>query len=207
MTLYNSGRYFMRALDSVLAQTLKDQEIIIVDDGSDDGIENLLFPVLKSNNNIKYLRHSNRKHPLSLNAGLRISSGEFISFLDSDDEYISDYLEERVNYFTAHPETDLICSPAELIGEEEDFYVPDANDQTRLIHVNDCIIGGTFFGKRKVFEELSGFNNVYSHDSDFYRRAEKVYNVKMLDSKKYIYYRNNTDSVLSKLKKNTGDYR
>ncbi|MBK8552012.1 MAG: glycosyltransferase family 2 protein [Ignavibacteria bacterium] len=200
LTLFNSKKVFKRALNSVLNQTFKNYELIIIDDGSIDGTEQDLFPYLKDNSHFKYIRHSNRKHPLSLNAGIINSTGKFITFIDSDDEYKPTHLEERASYFFENPEIDLIHSPAALIGDEDDFYVPDVNDNSKLIHLKDCIIGGTLFGKRKVFEELGGFRNIYSHDSDFYSRAVIKFNVKLFDSPTYVYYRNNPDSVISKLK-------
>ncbi|MEO8209807.1 MAG: glycosyltransferase family A protein [bacterium] len=205
LTLFNSKKFFKRAIDSVLNQTFNNYELIIVDDGSSDGIESVLFPILKVNHNFKYIRHSNRKHPLSLNTGIINSSGKFISLIDSDDEYKSNHLEERIKYFLNNSEVDLIYSPATIIGDERDFYVPDSKDNTKLIHLDDCIIGGTFFGKRKVFEELNGFENVYSHDSEFYERANKKYLVSKFNSPTYIYYRNNPDSIINKLKKEYDD--
>lgn len=201
LTLFNSRNFFRRALDSVLNQTYKNLELVIIDDGSTDETETELFPLLKENQNFKYIRHSNRKHPLSLNTGLINSTGKYISLLDSDDEYKPEYLNDRVNYLESHSETDLLYSPAELIGEENDFYVPDAGNTAKLIHLNDCIIGGTFFGKKYVFDELKGFRNIYSHDSEFYARALARYKVEKFEDKGYIYYRNNPQSVISKLKK------
>lgn len=200
LTLYNSRNFFKRALESVLDQTYKNFEIIIVDDGSTDGTETDLFPFLKKYEFLKYLRHSNRKHPISLNTGILNSTGNFITFIDSDDEYKPNHLEERINYFSDNEDADLIYSPAELIGNENDMFVPDVNDPKNLIHLNDCIIGGTFFGKRNVFETLNGFKNIYSHDSEFYKRASDVFNVKRFDLPTYVYYRDNPDSVISKLK-------
>lgn len=207
LTLYNSKIFFRRALNSVFNQKFKDYEIIIVDDGSTDGIEAEIFPLLKSNANIKYIRHSNRKHPLSLNTGICCSSGKFITFLDSDDEYLPDHLKQRISFFCDNPETDLIHSSALLIGDEDDFYVPDANDNSKNIHLNDCIIGGTLFGKRIVFEELQGFRNIYSHDSDFYNRADQCgkFVISRFDSLTYKYYRNNYESVISKMKREQHD--
>ena len=201
LTLFNSRQTFKRALTSLMNQTFKEFELIIVDDGSTDGTETELFPALKLNNNFKYIRHSNRKHPLSLNTGLINSTGKFITFLDSDDEYNSHHLKERVAFMNSHPDIDLLHSPATIIGNEEDMFVPDVKDPSKLIHLKDCIIGGTFFGRRKVFEELHGFRNVYSHDSDFFERAKEKFNVLRFDSPSYVYFRNNPDSVISKMKK------
>lgn len=201
LTLFNSRIFYKRALASVLGQSFSDIEIIIVDDGSNDSIETELIPFVKYNENIKYLRHSNRKQPLSLNSGILISSGVYITFLDSDDEYKQDHIQERINFMNRNINIDLICSGAEFIGNEEDMLVPDANDLNKMIHVKDCIMLGTLFGKRKVFFELDGFKDIYSHDSDFFKRAEQKFNTSRLDSESYIYYRDNPDSLINKLKK------
>lgn len=202
LTLYNSRKYFFNAVNSVMNQTFKDLELIIVDDGSSDETEADLFHLLKKNDNFKYIRHSNRKHPLSLNTGLRISIGNYITFLDSDDEYLPDHLSLRVNFLNENSDVDLLYSPAVLIGEENEFYVPDAIDKSKLIHLDECVIGGTLFGRKTVFTELGGFRNIYSHDSDFVMRAKNKFNVRYFDNRTYIYNRINPDSITNQLRKN-----
>lgn len=205
LTLYNSRKFYKRALESVLNQTFDNIETVIVDDGSKDDTYAELLPDIIENQKIKYLYHSNRGQALSLNSGIAVSSGEYITFLDADDEYKPDHILRRIQYFQNNTETDLIRTGAELIGSDEDMYIPDANDSSRLIHVKDCVMLGTLFGKRNVFTELDGFRNIYSHDSDFFNRAAAKYKTAYLESDTYIYYRNNPDSVLSKLKKSMNE--
>ncbi len=200
ITVFNRRKKLMRALDSVIAQTYTNYEIIIIDDGSEDKPENLLFPVLKKYAFIKYLRHSNRLPVRSLNTGLRLTSGRFITFLDSDDEYKPDHLNLRINFMQRNKSVDLIHSPAVLVGNEKDFYVPDARNRKKLIHLDKCVIGATFFGKSKVFKTLEGFKNVYSYDSEFFKRASALFNVRKFDCLSYIYYRDSKDSILTLLK-------
>lgn len=201
LTLFNSKNFYERAIDSLKNQDYKNFELIILDDGSLDNTEHTLFPILKENNNFKYIRHCNRKHPLTLNTGIINSTGNFITFIDSDDEYLSEHLMQRFTFMKENPEIDLIHSTPMLIGDENDFYVPDATDNSKLIHLNDCIIGGTFFGKRKVFEELNGFQNIYGHDFDFYNRANEKFTVLKCGTPTYLYHRDNPESVISKMKK------
>jgi len=121
--------------------------------------------------------------------------------LDSDDEYKNNHLKLRVDFMNKNKEIDLLHSRAELIGKEEDMYLPDARNKKKLIHITDCVIGATLFGKREVFMKLNGFKDKYSADSDFYNRAIKAgYTVKNFGEKTYIYYRNLPDSVTNKLK-------
>ncbi len=199
--LYNRRKYIISAVDSVLMQTYKNFEIIIVDDGSTDNVEKTLFPILKSHENIQYIRQSNCGPASALDKGIKIASGEYITFLDSDDEYKKDHIKKRINYFKNNPKTDLTYSTAEIIGKEEDMFVPDARNKKKLIHLNDCIIGGTFFGKIEVFQKLNGFKNIYAYDYDFFNRAKKKFKVVKLEMPTYIYNRNTPDSLLTNLKK------
>ncbi|HLT24627.1 MAG TPA: glycosyltransferase family 2 protein [Ignavibacteria bacterium] len=199
--LYNRRKYIISAVDSVLMQTYKNFEIIIVDDGSTDNVEKTLFPILKSHENIQYIRQSNSGPASALDKGIKIASGEYITFLDSDDEYKKDHIKKRINYFKNNPKTDLTYSTAEIIGKEEDMFVPDARNKKKLIHLNDCIIGGTFFGKIEVFQKLNGFKNIYAYDYDFFNRAKKKFKVVKLEMPTYIYNRNTPDSLLTNLKK------
>jgi glycosyltransferase involved in cell wall biosynthesis len=198
---FNRKKYLHRALDSILKQSYKNYEVIIVDDGSEDGSEKIIFPYLKQYSNFKYIRHSNRKNPLSVNSGILLASGKYITLLDSDDEYEKYHLKLRVDFMKRNPGIDLIHSPAKLVGDEKDMYLPDALNKKKLIHINDCIIGATFFGKREVFTKLKGFKNKYSADFDFLKRAiTEAFIVMKFESRTYIYYRNLPDSVTNKMK-------
>ncbi len=200
LTVYNRKRTIYRALESILNQSFTDYEIIIVDDGSSDNLHNKLLRFIKYDYRIKFVAHTNRKTPLSLNTGMKLSDGKYITFLDSDDEYEKNHLSERIMYFNKHRNVDLIHSNAVIIGREKDMFVPDARNTNKLIHLKDCVLGATLFGKKDVFFKLNGFRNVYSYDSDFVKRAEKSFRVTKIESSSYIYYRNSKDSILTNLK-------
>lgn len=192
---FNRKNYLERSIKSVLNQTFKDWELIIIDDGSTDDSFNLINNYLMKHGNIRYLRHANRKTALSTNAGIQASVGEFITFLGSDDEFKPEHLKLRIDYMMKNREVDLIHGGVEIIGSP---YVKDKNDLSRLIHLSECVIGGTFFAKRKVFFELDGFRDLkYSDDSDFFERAEKKFKIMKVDFPTYIYYRDTPDSICS----------
>lgn len=190
---FNRAKLLYRAIDSVIAQTFKNWELIIVDDGSTDETYQVVEKYFLMIKNLKYLKQHNSKLPAARNIGIKISKGDFITFLDSDDEYKKEHLMLRVNYMRSNPEIDLIYGGIEIVG---DPYVPDKYDRSRKIHINDCVVGATFFGKRKVFNQLRGFKNIdYSEDSEFFERAKKKFIVQKVDFQSYIYKRENLDSI------------
>ena len=200
LTVYNRETLVTKAINSVLNQSYKNFEIVIIDDGSTDNTVFKIIPFLKKLGNITFCSQQNKGNPSALNTGIKLSSGKFITFLDSDDEYETDHLAKRIKFFRKNPNVDLIYTTANIVGEAKDYFVPDARNKNKLIHLNNCVIGATLFGKQNVFKTLNGFKNKYSHDYDFVKRAEKKYKIKKLDLPTYIYYRNSENSVINSLK-------
>lgn len=83
--VYNAERYLPQTLDSVLAQTWKDFEIVLINDGSEDNSANLLEEYQKRHSNIIVYHQKNRGQAAASNLGLSLSNGEYIKFLDADD--------------------------------------------------------------------------------------------------------------------------
>jgi glycosyltransferase involved in cell wall biosynthesis len=200
MAVYNTEfELTKRAIDSVLEQDFQDFELIVIDDGSTkNDRKSLLEYIEKHEDKIAYIRHSNRGQAESINRGVINSIGEFITILDSDDEYkpfhLSACLQEMGN-------ADLICSTTETIVDSiEDYYVPDKNDLSRPIHLDDAILFGTLFGHKKVFKTIN-FEGGFAADSAFYEKAKMQFIVKKVNQKSYIYYRNNPNSTCAVLKK------
>ncbi len=200
MAVYNTDfSYIKRAIDSVLIQDFQDFELIIIDDGSSaTNRESLLQYVEKHENKISYIRHSNRGQSASINRGVLNSVGEFITILDGDDEYKSHHLSSCLREVK---EDDLICSTTEtIVDTNDDYFVPDKNDLTKLIHLDETILFGTLFGRKKVFSSIK-FKNGFAADADFYERAETQFRVKKVDLRTYIYHRNIPNSICATIKK------
>lgn len=198
MPTFNRKNYLKRSIDSVIMQSFRNWELIIVDDGSTDSSNLLIDDYIFKHTNIRYLKHSNRKPPLSTNAGILASVGHFITFIGSDDEYKEDHLKLRYDLMVRNNSLDIIHGGFKVVGHP---YVKDKNDLSKEIHLSECAIGGTFFGKRNVFIELNGFQNLaYSDDSDFLERAMIRYNVLKVEFQTYIYYRDIPDSICNTIK-------
>ncbi|NJK67621.1 MAG: glycosyltransferase [Microcoleus sp. SU_5_3] len=102
---YNSDRYIIQAVESVLNQTYQNWEIIIVDDGSTDNTRQLLAPYLDL---IQYIYQDNQGAAIARNSACKLAKGEFLAFLDSDDSFLPEKLEKQIACFDADPTLDLV---------------------------------------------------------------------------------------------------
>lgn len=200
MAVYDTDfRLIKRAIDSVLRQDFQDFELIIIDDGSKKfDREALMLYVEENEDKIVYIRHSNRGQSESINRGVLNSIGNYITIIDSDDEYKSNHLSSCLREVVT---CDLICSTTETIVDTiEDYYVPDKDDLTKLIHLDEATLFGTLFGRKQVFTNIY-FKSGFAADADFFERANKQFRVKKVDLRTYIYHRNIPNSICSSLKK------
>ena len=97
---YNRRDFLKRSIDSAINQTKKPLEIIVVDDGSTDGTETMI----KSDYDfVKFIKQKNKGVSAARNIGIKVSIGEWICFLDSDDEWKKDKLEKQINAMKSNP--------------------------------------------------------------------------------------------------------
>jgi glycosyltransferase involved in cell wall biosynthesis len=199
MAVYNTNFSLVkRALDSVLNQTYPYFEIIVLDDGSDNEcLHKLISYTQLYQNKITFLQHENIGQSLSINKGIAISKGEYITILDADDEYESHHLYSCLKEMERY---DLIASTTKtIVNKDADYFVSDKYDNSKLIHVDDCILFATLFGRKEVFTKVQ-FEDKYAADAHFYEMAAEQFEVGKVDLRTYIYYRNNPDSITAKVK-------
>jgi hypothetical protein len=124
---YNSAVYIANALNSVLAQTYINYEIIVVNDGSPDtpALEHVLHPYLSK---IRYIRQENRGPSGARNTAIRAARGRYVAFLDSDDLWLPKHLAKQVEALEKDPSLGLVYSNAVHI--EDDYPVGIAFDST-----------------------------------------------------------------------------
>jgi glycosyltransferase involved in cell wall biosynthesis len=191
---YNRARLISRAIESVLAQDFQDWEMIVVDDGSTDDTGEVVRSFVSIEGRISYHYSENQGAASARNFGCSFASGKYYTFLDSDDEYLASHLSIRSEMISAAPALELLHGNVEIIG---DTMVADCFDPTKLIAISDCIIGGTFFIRRDLFQRLGGFTNLaYGDDNDFFRRATEIGAlIKKVETPTYRYYRTEADSI------------
>jgi glycosyltransferase involved in cell wall biosynthesis len=106
---YNADKYIAETIRSVLAQTMGDWEMILINDGSTDSTGEIIGQFL-NDGRIHYSEQKNAGVSATRNAGLLKVKGEYIAFLDADDYILPDNFEEKMAVFTREPETDFVFS-------------------------------------------------------------------------------------------------
>lgn len=153
--VYNVADYLKECLDSVLNQTYKNFEIIIVNDGSTDNSKEIILKYKKNHPNISVIDQENQGLSEARNAGLRIAKGKYIYFLDSDDKIHDSLLEKCITIFKKY-NVDLIN-----FGYES-FIGKQVIKQNKILGDSIILSGYDFF--KKSAEESLGHNfNVWSY--------------------------------------------
>jgi glycosyltransferase involved in cell wall biosynthesis len=191
---FNRAHLISGAIESVLAQSFQDWELLVIDDGSRDNTFEIIRPFVLNDGRIRYHFAHNRGLAMARNTGIQMSRGRYITFLDSDDEYLPEHLQLRTEYLKSNPEVELLHGGVEVIGSN---MVADKHDPSKLIPILECVIGGTFVIRRDLVERLEGFHDVpYGDDADFFARAEQAGSIiRKIDAPTYRYNRLEPDSL------------
>lgn len=150
--VYNCEMYIKKCLDSVLLQTYKNIEVIIIDDGSTDMSRRIINEYIKKDERIKLITQKNMGASQARNNGINFCNGEYIVFLDGDDT-LNKYYVEKLYYNICNLDVDIVCcgySEYSKYGVTElnDYYI-DKNiiDKDEFINFIFKGLGGTLWGK------------------------------------------------------------
>ena len=126
MPAYNAEMYIARSIESVLAQTYKNIELIVVDDGSQDATGQNVLMYQKNDKIVKYIFQENQGVSAARNQGIKIATGEYVSFLDADDLWLPDALKEMYGRLREIDTADYVY------GRTEEIFMDG----------NKCLLGG-----------------------------------------------------------------
>lgn len=114
--VFNCEKYLLKCLDSILNQTYKNLEIIVINDGSTDGTEKIVLDLMNQENRIVYVYQENSGPSEARNNGISLSKGEYLVFIDSDDFVEPTYIELLLNEML-NTDADLVCCGYRDISE------------------------------------------------------------------------------------------
>ncbi len=168
ITAYNSDRFVGQAIESVLSQTHPIHELIVVDDGSTDGTEE----IVRSYSSVVYVQKSNGGTSSANNLGLKKANGNYLAFLDSDDLWPPDKLALQLEFLLKHPEVDGVFGNHQRFynAPKEDWTDEQVADSQRILPARfkaAMLIRKESFFKVGLFDEAIRMGDFL----DWYRRA------------------------------------
>ncbi len=211
---YNHENYVVRAIQSVLAQTLNKFELIIIDDGSTDSSAQRIKQI--KDKRIKFFAQENQGAAETINKGIELSKGEYISILNSDDLYYPDRLMKMSSFLDVNPDKVLVSSLIQPINTTNEKVTegPEYNEWLEwydtalknraeydsayisLVKYNFIVSTSNIFIRSSIFEHEEKFSTLlkYCHDYELLLRISSKYAVAILEEKllKYRLHQNNT---------------
>jgi glycosyltransferase involved in cell wall biosynthesis len=203
---HNRAHYVEDAVRSVLEQTVDDLELIVVDDGSTDGTQDVLEPYL---DRIRYVRQVNQGKAGARNAAVELAQGELVAFCDSDDLWCPDRLERELAAFAEHPEVGMVHGQVEFVdptlrplpdrtaANRAVFSAAHRNGASYASYAYDCrCMSSTILVRREVFDTVGPYDPLLAiEDYDFYLRLLLDFDLLFLDGPPLARYRVHPDKT------------
>jgi glycosyltransferase involved in cell wall biosynthesis len=209
--LYNHEKYIKEAICSVLEQSFSDFEVIVINDGSTDNSEDIVRNV--NDDRIKYFYQENQGAHNTINRGINLARGDYVSILNSDDIYDSKRLEDCLKMIESDDSLSAVFSHIAFIDDKGEFikYVkgpediwtnhdPDVwreekNIVLDLLAGNFLMTTSNLFCRKNIFNEVGYFSNLkYTHDYEFFLRICSRFKVNVIEEPllKYRMHKTNT---------------
>jgi len=198
MPVYNQEKYLRYALDSVMFQTFKDFEVVIISDASTDGTLDILNQYRKQHpEKIRiFTQRRNKGVAASLNWGLKKTEGEYIARIDSDDVWAIDKLEKQVEVLDSDSELYLLATDKQYINYKGEFHNHKTDEPIfsyqnikRNILKNNFICHSSVMFRRSIIDSVGFYNEKYknSEDYEYWLRIIKQHKVEILPEKLTFY--------------------
>lgn len=187
VTTYNYARFLPDALDSVLAQSHRNLEIVVIDDGSTDDTAEVVRRY--ADRGVRYVHRPHGGAGRARNTGLEVTSAPLVAFLDADDAWLPDRVEAGVAHLARHPELALAAAHAFAcdIGLRPTAVVPAATDETgymleELLVDNVVLNPSSVLLRRAAIEAAGGFSEIpFGEDWDTWIEIAKRFPIGFID--------------------------
>jgi glycosyltransferase involved in cell wall biosynthesis len=174
---YNAARFLPAAIENIRAQNVANLEIIVVDDGSSDNCEDVARSL-----GARYFRQENSGPAAARNAGLELSRGELIAFLDADDLWPEGSLQARLDCLQKNPQLEIALGKVQCLRDvPQAGSTPDATEDNRetKTELSEPFVSfniGAALYRKSVFEKIGGFDADlrFGEDTDWFMRAREA---------------------------------
>lgn len=183
MSVHNGRKYLVEAVESILNQTFRDFEFIIVDDGSSDGSTEILKYYAGRDSRVRLIIQENQGLTKSLNTALGIARGEYIARMDADDISRLDRFANQLSFLRAHPEVVCVGAEVELVTEDGIRLGvrnhPNGHESIRrrlLLGDGGAMTHPVILFRREIALKIGGYDENFTttQDLDFYLRLSEV---------------------------------
>jgi glycosyltransferase involved in cell wall biosynthesis len=184
--VYNASKTIVRTLDSVVNQSLKPFEIIVINDGSVDNSREIIENYIKNKNHFTLINKENGGVSTARNAGMKIAKGNFIAFLDSDDEWLPNKLEIQVEVFAKNPHIDFLATNR----NEENFNrilwkraIRLHKISAKVLLVKNYFSTPTVMFKSIIMDKIGYFDEkqCYAEEGNYFIRIAQQFNCYLLN--------------------------
>ena len=169
---YNAEQYLGETIESVLAQTFDDFELLIIDDGSTDNTAEIVRNYSFKDNRVKLRSQQNQGVSIARNTGIKLAKGEYIAFLDSDDKWLPNKLAVHIEHFNqdsnlgaSFGKVEFLTSDGQLTGHLSNSLLTGIKPEY-LLYENPTITTSNIVVRREVFEQVGGFDEQISYSED-----------------------------------------
>lgn len=206
---FNRENVICRCLDSVLRQTFVNYEVLVVDDASDDNTLNLVKQYSGQDRRVRYIRKTtNRGVQVARNTGMQLAKGDFIAFLDADDEWFPEKLEKQVNQFQELPEdVALIHCGTEVVNQDRKSHVRRPLNrgyifQDLIVRGNVIVATSSVIIRYDVISTIGLFDETIPEieDYEYWIRISRLYKVDFIEDILVRKHHNMSQKKLSRLK-------
>ncbi len=172
MSVFNGERFLRPAIDSILAQTWRDFEFIIVDDGSEDHTPIILSDYRRKDPRIRIITQENRGLVEALNRGCALARGPYIARMDADDVAVENRLELQVSFLREHPEIGLLGGAVNIMNLAGKTLWSTSNP-LRDVDIRTALQDGcpfwhpTVMVRKETFEATGGYRKIVVHAEDY----------------------------------------
>lgn len=204
LPIYNGEKYMRESIESVIAQTYKNWELLILDDCSTDNTAIIANEYVNKDSRIKYFKNENNlRLPGNLNKGFSLAKGDYLTWTSDDNRYRPTAIEKMYKALSENNDNEFVFASCRIIndsGEEIEYIMVNENSKKQIVGKNP--VGACFMYTRNVYQTVGEYNPqlVLVEDFDYWQRIVSKFNAITIEEILYD-YRWHSDALTSTMKK------
>lgn len=204
LPVYNGEKYLRESIESIIEQTYKNWELLILDDCSTDSTSEIAKKYVAKDDRIKYfLNEENLRLPKNLNKGFSLSKGDYLTWTSDDNKYKPEALENMVNVLEADGEAQFVYASCRIIdddGKEIEYIMVDDKGANCITGGNP--VGACFLYTRQVYDTVGDYNHelILVEDFDYWQRVFMKFKTIGISEILY-YYRMHSGNLTNTMRK------